>query len=163
MPTDEATAAAPATDNKQNGIKRPAGGSVTGALWDIADRISQSNERPATRKEVIDAYMAEQPNANKATANTQYARWVTYWGVSDTLKTNRSGVIEARKAEKAQAVADRKAERDAAKATKEQERAQKKADAQAAKAAAEAQAAAAAPAPAAKAPVSKGGKKAKAA
>jgi len=137
-PADGA-AAAPAVETKtvtkQNGIKRPDDGTVTGKLWDIADRISEAKGAPALRKEVTDAYMAEVPAANIATANTQYARWVTYFGVGDLIKTQR-------KAENEAAAAAKTAEKDKAKA---EAAAKKEADAKAtadAKAAKEAEAAA---------------------
>lgn len=107
---------------KQNGIKRPEAGSVTGRLWDIADHISAQQNRPAGRKQVVDEYM-KVPGANAATANTQYARWVAFHGVGDLLKANRKAeqveAKKAREAEKATKKADaeaKKAEKDAAKA-----------------------------------------------
>jgi hypothetical protein len=113
---------------KQNGIKRPDAGSATGKLWDIADEISRNIGRPAPRGQVIERYMKEQPNANKATAATQYARWVTFHDAGEALKAGRKAEAEA----KAKAAADEKARK-----------AQEKAAAQAA-AAAQAQAPAAA-------------------
>lgn len=120
---------------KQNGIKRPESGSVTGKLWDIADRLSEAKGAPATRKEVVDAYLSEVPNANQATGNTQYARWVSFHGIAKILADARKAETEARKAEKSK-------DSDAEKAAK----LQKKADAEAAKVAkkAEREAAAAA-------------------
>ena len=123
-------AAAPAVETKtilkQNGIKRPDAGGITGKLWDIADEESAKLGRPAPRKTVVDRYMAEQPNANVATANTQYARWVTYNGASDILRQQRA----AEKAEKASAGEAEKAE---AKAKKEAAKAEKAAEAEAKK------------------------------
>lgn len=104
--------------DKKNGVKRPDSGSVTGKLWDIADRISTELKRPAPRKDVVTAYMKEVPNANEATANTQYARWVTYHGASDVLRKMRQDETAARSAEKEQAKADAKAKRDAERAEK---------------------------------------------
>lgn len=120
---------APVTETKtilkQNGIKRPDTGSVTGRLWDIADEESAKLGQPAPRKAVVDRYMAEQPAANVATANTQYARWVTYHGASDVLRQNR----DAAKAEKSKAgeaaKAAKEAEKAAAKEAKEKEKADK--------------------------------------
>lgn len=52
---------------------RPAPGTATRRVWDIADEIAQrSNGRPK-RSEVIKAYEAEGGNAN--TASTQYQYW----------------------------------------------------------------------------------------
>jgi len=113
---------------KQNGIKRPEPGSLTGKLWDIADEISGTLQRPAPRKDVISRYMTEVPGANTATANTQYARWVTFHGAAEALKSAR---------------ADAAAEREKAKVAEREARAKERADAAAAKekAAAEAKAA----------------------
>lgn len=111
---------------KQNGIKRPEPGSVTGMLWDIADKISADTGAPAARKAVVDAYMAQVPNANQATANTQYARWVTYHGASDVLRQARADETAARRAAKEQ-------EREAAKIAKEQAKEAKIAELAAAK------------------------------
>lgn len=96
------------TINKQNGIKRPDAGTTTGRLWDIADRISFELGKPAPRKSVVDEYMATVPNANQATANTQYARWVTYHGASDALRALRTTETAERRAAKEKAAADAK-------------------------------------------------------
>jgi len=113
---------------KQNGIKRPEPGSLTGKLWDIADEISSTLQRPAPRKDVIARYMKDVPGANTATANTQYARWVTFHGAADALKSARANAA---------------AERAEAKVAEREARAKERADAAAAKekAAAEAKAA----------------------
>lgn len=169
---DGGGAAAPVTETKtvikQNGIKRPDAGSITGKLWDIADEISEAKNAPATRKEVVDRYLAEVPNANQATANTQYARWVTFHGVSAVLRAQREQETAARRAaaeaEKAEAKraaeekkatevaeaekakAEKAAAKEAARLEKEAEKQRKAEEREAAKAAkiAEKQAAAAA-------------------
>lgn len=134
---------------KQNGIKRPDPGTVTGKLWDIADEESTKLNAPAPRKVVVDRYMAEQPGANQATANTQYARWTTYHGVADVLKVNRAKAkAEAAakaEAEKAAKEAEKKAADEAKaaeKAAKEKAKADKAAAAKAEKEAAAAKKAA---------------------
>lgn len=128
---------------KQNGIKRPEPGSVTGALWDIADEISRELGRPAPRKDVVDRYMANVPNANQATANTQYARWVTFHGASDALRQARIAETNERRAAKEKERADAKAAREAEKAAKiaerEAEQQRKSAEREAKKAAIEAE------------------------
>ncbi|CAN5617723.1 hypothetical protein BH23PSE1_BH23PSE1_10130 [soil metagenome] len=48
---------------------RPAAGTATGRVWDLADAISRAAGRKARRREVIDAYAAEGGNPN--TASTQ--------------------------------------------------------------------------------------------
>lgn len=120
---------------KQNGIKRPESGSITGKLWDIADEISMNAGRPALRKEVVDRYLAEQPGANSATANTQYARWVIYHGATDALRELRAQETAARreaaKEEKAKANAEKQAEREAATKAKEEAKAKREAEKQA--------------------------------
>lgn len=128
-----------------NGVTKPAAGTVTRALWDIADRESSRLGAPASRKIVTDAYMAEVPNANIATANTQYARWVKFYNVADVIREQRKQEAAAKDAEltakKAEAEAAKKAkaeekekakaakaaEREAAKQAKEQEKAAKEA------------------------------------
>lgn len=137
-------APAPVTETKtvvkQNGIKRPDAGSVTGKLWDIADAQSEALGKPAPRADVVKQYLADVPNANQATANTQYARWVTFHGVSGILRearaaetAERRAAADAAKAEaKAKAEEAKKAELAAAEAAK-QEKAAKAEEAKAAK------------------------------
>lgn len=160
--------------HKQNGVKRPESGTLTGALWDLADHLSEKQGGPAPRKAVVDSYMASVPGANVATANTQYARWVRYHNVSEMLAEGREAAkaekaaaklaekqaaVEAKAAEKAAAEEAKAAEKQAKaekaaadKAAKEAEKAEKKAAKEAeAKAAAEAKAQAKAAADAAKA------------
>lgn len=137
-------AAAPVTETKtvikQNGIKRPDAGSVTGKLWDIADALSEQLGKPAPRADVVKQYLTDVPNANQATANTQYARWVTFHGVSGILREQRAAETKARRdeaeakkaAEKEAAAEAKKAELAAAEAAKT-EKAQKAEEAKAAK------------------------------
>ncbi len=139
-------AAAPVVETKtvlkQNGIKRPDAGSVTGKLWDIADDESAKLGKPAPRKAVVDRYMAEQPNANVATANTQYARWVSYNGASDILRQQRAAEKAAKAESEAKAKADAKAAKDAEKAAAQKVKDDAKAEKAAAKAKADAEKAA---------------------
>jgi bifunctional DNA-binding transcriptional regulator/antitoxin component of YhaV-PrlF toxin-antitoxin module len=53
--------------------KRPSHGTVIGRVWELADAISSRSGRRASRKEVIDAFVAEGGNVN--TAATQYYEW----------------------------------------------------------------------------------------
>lgn len=118
MPENETPAKVEKVKITQHGITRPEPTSTTGKLWEIADRESNRLGAPAPRKLVTDAYMAEVPNANIATANTQYARWVKFHGVGDIIKANRRAEADAKKAEAEKAKADAKA---AAEALKQQE------------------------------------------
>lgn len=115
-----------ATVTKQNGIKRPTTGSITGNLWDIADKISADLKRPAPRKAVVDEYM-KLAGTNQATANTQYARWVVYHGAADALREFRKQDQAAKVAQSAEAKAAKQAEKDAANVAKQAERDAKKA------------------------------------
>lgn len=56
---------------------RPTHGTLTGNVWDIADRISREAGRCAARNEVIDAVVRAGGNAN--TASTQYSEWRKSW------------------------------------------------------------------------------------
>lgn len=70
----------PRTDRQQkNGITRPASGTTTGAIWDVADEITLSQKRPATVAEVKAHTKLLQTNMH--TIKTQYARWRGYNGV----------------------------------------------------------------------------------
>ena len=145
-PADAGAAPAPAPVKpariQQNDVTRPEEGTITGALWQIADRISAQLGKPAPRKAVTDAFMTEVPNANMATANTQYARWVKFYGVADQLKADKEAGKAAKTAEKEQAKIQAKAEKEAKKAAEAQAKAQKEADAKAAAQAKEAEKAA---------------------
>lgn len=70
---------------RQNGQTRPTAGSTTGKVWDIADRISKKENRPATRAEVMKEY-CEKGGGKPATCATQYGRWRTFWGLPRTVK-----------------------------------------------------------------------------
>lgn len=53
---------------------RPAGGTTTGLVWELADlAFAQAGNQMPDRKVVIDACLAEE--INPATASTQYAKW----------------------------------------------------------------------------------------
>lgn len=64
---------------KQNGINRPRPGCKTSMIWEIADEISAKLQKPAPRKDVIDAAMAK--GSNPATATTQYGLWRKFNGL----------------------------------------------------------------------------------
>lgn len=79
--TTEAASTEQATVAKvqQNGVTRPKDGTTTGRVWAIADEISAKNQRPATRKEVIDQVHAE--GINTSTGATQYGKWRKFHGL----------------------------------------------------------------------------------
>jgi bifunctional DNA-binding transcriptional regulator/antitoxin component of YhaV-PrlF toxin-antitoxin module len=52
---------------------RPAAGTATARVWELADAISARAGRKARRREVVEAYAAEGGNPN--TASTQYYYW----------------------------------------------------------------------------------------
>lgn len=47
--------------------------SKTGRVWAIADRLTRATGRKATRREVVEAYMAE--GGHPGTGNVQYGYW----------------------------------------------------------------------------------------
>lgn len=161
------TAAAPAptelpTLNKtpdrvrQNGMTRPLAGTKTGLVWDIADALSASLNRPAQRSEVFEAYQKQVPDASNGTMSTQYSRWCGFHGVTEILREQRAKERAEASVAKDAEKAKKEAERAAAKEAKEAEKAAKaeareKAKAEKAAAAAEKKAAAAAKAAEAKA------------
>ena len=73
--------------------KRPAPGTTTGRVWDIADEISARTEPPALRKAVLTA--AKKAGINQNTASTQYGRWARSNGLT------RARVATIREADKA--------------------------------------------------------------
>lgn len=149
-PADAGAAPAPTPTPKvekparisQNDVTRPEAGTITGALWQIADRESARLGKPAPRKVVTDAFMAEVAEANISTANTQYARWVKFYGVADQLKSERAAAKDAAIAAKAEEKAKAKAEKEAKKQAEIQAKAAKEAEAKAAAEAKEAEKAA---------------------
>lgn len=56
--------------------KRPLSGSATGRVWEIADDLMRrrGGQLP-TGREVVDAYMQEEPGRNEGTGFTQYSHW----------------------------------------------------------------------------------------
>lgn len=76
--TKAAKPAKPASD-KQNGVTRPAKGTKTGRVWDLADELSKKHKTPARRKDVLDAALAE--GIPTSTGATQYGKWRKYHGL----------------------------------------------------------------------------------
>lgn len=74
-------AAKPAVERvNQNGVTRPAAGTKTGTVWDIADKLSAKAGEPAVRASVIEE--AAKSNIPKATVSTQYQRWRKFHGLA---------------------------------------------------------------------------------
>ena len=62
-----------------NGVTRPASGTSTARIWEIADEISAAAKAPASRADVLK--VAEAEGLNGATCATQYGRWRVFNGL----------------------------------------------------------------------------------
>lgn len=62
-----------------NGVTRPADGTSTARIWQIADEISAKAKAPASRADVLK--VAEAEGLNGATCATQYGRWRVFNGL----------------------------------------------------------------------------------
>lgn len=62
-----------------NGVTRPAPGTSTARIWEIADEISAAAKAPASRADVLK--VAEAEGLNTATCATQYGRWRVFHGL----------------------------------------------------------------------------------
>ena len=71
---------------------KPASGTTTRRVWDIADEITAKTQRPALRQEVLNAVKKEGINQN--TASTQYSRWARFNGLT---RSHRATIHEADK------------------------------------------------------------------
>lgn len=84
--TTPATETTPAVEKAakivQNGITRPATGTTTGRIWEIADNLS--TEGPAKRAPVL--AQCKEEGINNATAATQYGRWRKFYGLGKEEK-----------------------------------------------------------------------------
>lgn len=54
---------------------RPAPGSLTGRVWEIADKLHIAKGEIPKGRDVVDAYMREDPSRNSGTGFTQYSHW----------------------------------------------------------------------------------------
>ena len=63
-----------------NGVTRPADGTATARIWQIADDISAAAKAPASRADVLK--VAEAEGLNTATCATQYGRWRAFHGLT---------------------------------------------------------------------------------
>lgn len=87
MPVPVAAVKQTKSANKQqrNGITRPAAGTVTGNIWDVADGISVSqNGAPAQIAQV--KQHASLKDVNDHTIKTQYSRWRQFHGIKGRLQ-----------------------------------------------------------------------------
>ena len=110
---------------RQNGQTRPAAGSKTGLVWDIADAISAKLKRPALRNEVFDELEKQAKDPSYAMAGTQYSRWCAFYGVTKELSKFKAEARKARdeaakkaKAEKVAAAKEAVKQKEAEKAAK---------------------------------------------
>jgi len=65
---------------EQNGIKRPKPGTLCGQVWEIADKISMENGRPAEVADVI--AQAKADGLNEGNARIEFARWRKFHGIA---------------------------------------------------------------------------------
>lgn len=138
MATKETKEVAPKVEReRKNGFTKPAEGTTTRLVWDIADEISAKLKRPAKRDEVFAEFTKRLGDkASAGTCGTQYSRWSGFHDVGPVLKKLRAEEKAAADAEKQKEKDARVAERAEAKALKEKEKAeaaQKRADAKAEK------------------------------
>ena len=68
----------------QNGVPRPFDGGLTGAVWDIADKLSAHLQRPPTKQEVFDECAAQ--GCKKGTTATQFSLWKRFNGLTRKAK-----------------------------------------------------------------------------
>lgn len=72
----------------QNGVTRPADGTLTGRVWEIADELSKAAGEPIGRAAVLAAYI--EGGGNPATGATQYGRWKTFNGLKRVAKAPKT-------------------------------------------------------------------------
>lgn len=75
---------------EQNGVSRPLSG-ATKQVWEIADRISGEQRRPAERKEVTEAGLAA--GLQQGTIHTQYGRWRKYNGLTSVREAKPAAPV----------------------------------------------------------------------
>lgn len=81
---------------EQNGVTKPAPGTKTGQVWEICDEMSKELKRPVLLKELRARTDAD--GISYGTANTQYSRWCTFYGVTAAQRAQtRSALREADK------------------------------------------------------------------
>lgn len=75
----EETKPAKAPKVEQNGVSRPAAGTKTGRVWEIAETESHKLGKTVGRGVVLK--IAAEEGINEATAATQYGKWCKFFGV----------------------------------------------------------------------------------
>lgn len=118
--------------NTQNGMTRPAEGTVGARLWQIFDEVSAEKGSAAALEEVRE--VAEKEDIAAGSISSGYAHWRKFHGLTGRILSQRA--IDAAAA-KEQEKAAKEAERERKKAEREAEK-QRKADEKAAAAAAKA-------------------------
>lgn len=98
---------------KQNGVTRPTAGTATGNVWAIADKISNTNSRPAVRAEVTKA--GADAGINPSTVTTQFGQWRRFHGLKKEERV--AGEETPKQKEKREAKEAKAAAKAAAKAT----------------------------------------------
>ena len=76
---------------------RPNPGTATGRVWEIADEITARKGSRASRKEVIDKFMAEGGNQN--TAHTQFYLWKQHYESDVAPAVEQVFDVEAQRAD----------------------------------------------------------------
>lgn len=82
---------------KKNGVTRPAAGTKTGRVWEIADKLSAEKKAPAERADVLKEGEAE--GINPATVTTQYGQWRRFHGLKGRLAAPKPKKAKAPKAD----------------------------------------------------------------
>lgn len=77
---EKEAAKAAAKQPEQNGVKRPKPGTLCGAVWEIADKISMENGKPAEVADVI--AQAKADGLNEGNARIEFARWRKFHGIA---------------------------------------------------------------------------------
>lgn len=85
MPAMAAKAPRQSNRVQQNGITRPASGTITGTIWDIADQISAAQHGNPALISQLKAVEALK-NVNDHTIKTQYARWRAFHGIKGRIQ-----------------------------------------------------------------------------
>lgn len=80
-----------------NGITMPGDGTTTKSVWLKATEMSEKLGKPAARKDVVAACIAD--GTNPATASTQYGKWRKYYGIKPEVKEPKAKKVAEKAAE----------------------------------------------------------------